>query len=111
MNEELLKRLDLLAAKLSTTVDHLWSVVVRQARVEAIQDTICLILSLVAAWYLGKWGRWLVADPGKDGIAWVAIAFLGIAVAYVLVSCLCSIPTELLNPEYFALHRLMEGLR
>ena len=47
LSPELLQRLDALAAKLNTTVEHLWNVLLNQAKIEAIQDSINALFGLI----------------------------------------------------------------
>lgn len=113
MNEELLKRLDLLAAKLNVTATALWSALIRQARVEAIQDTIYSVVLLLAVGGLIKliYWRWK-SDDGRDDDGLVVTAAIAAAVFFFLFLMIAScIPTEFLNPEYFALTRLLEKLK
>ena len=108
MKEEILKRLDILAAKFSTTADHLWGVLIKQARVEAISDALLLCAVLVGVWYTIKWGRWIVTKC-EDEIVWIPFGLVSIVLIVIGIVCLTSIPTELLNPEYFALKRVLEA--
>lgn len=110
MTDEILKRLDLLATKLSTTVDHLWGVLLYQARIEAIGDSIGLLIILIAGYWVYRWARWVVKS-GADDIIWFPIGASVIALTILLFAELSSLPTELFNPQYFALHRIMESLK
>ena len=45
----ILQRIDALAAKIGTTAQHIWDVYVAQARVEAIRDTLFVVLFLIVS--------------------------------------------------------------
>lgn len=111
MNEELLKRIDAIAAKFSVTGDHLWKVLVAQSRIEALQDGICALIALAAACGLAKLSHWIYKQE-DDSVELFMIALVAAVVA-AAIACvyILSIPTELLNPEYFALHRIMESIK
>ena len=113
MNEELLKRLDLLAAKLNVTATVLWAALIRQARVEAIQDTIYSVTLLLVVGGLIKvihW-RWKSDDSHDDGGLVLACGIAAIVLFVMFLLIASCIPTEFLNPEYFALTRLLEKLK
>ena len=45
----ILQRIDALSAKIGTTAAHVWDVYVQQARVEAIRDTVFVVLLLIVS--------------------------------------------------------------
>ena len=116
MEKELLERLDMLAAKLALTGDKLWSVLVHQARLEAWNDLFWAVLLLIVAAISGFWLYKLVNGAlntaNGDFEAGVAVALAIITP----VALLCSLfyfsflPTELLNPDYWALTHLKQSL-
>lgn len=113
--KEVLTRLDALAAKLNTTGGHLWQVLVRQAQVEAVKDLLTALLCTVAAYLVIRLIlRMYKADPGADQFHTVGVTMLGtmavILLTVVGVVSLLHVPTELLNPEYWALHTVLNAL-
>lgn len=113
--QELLKRLDLLAEKLGTTGAHLWLVMVRQAKITAIEDLIYGLLFLaltfggyrLAKFFLAHCEDWDVGGYVGLVLSWIAsaIAFLvGIGYLY------AAIP-EMLNPEFWALQQILDKLK
>ena len=131
MNEEVLKRLDALASKLNTTGAHLWEVLVKQARIEAI-EWVCWALFWFALTYLSYKGGMYVykrceepsiavkADKvfdlpewrGRGSVEIFVGLFIVALVALVFgVACLSGLPGMFLNPEYWALKKVMESLK
>lgn len=109
MTDEILKRLDALASKLGITVAYLWGVLVKQARVEAIQD-----VGIVAIWVvltgLSFWAaRWIYKDETEKDCGGL-IVFLGCvclgSLALTLYFVFAAI-TEVMNPEYWALKQVV----
>ena len=45
----ILQRIDALSAKIGTTAAHVWDVYVQQARVEAIRDTVFVVILLIVS--------------------------------------------------------------
>src|SRR5580692_8969790 len=86
MNEEILKRLDLLASKLNVTAEHLWQACLRQSRIEGYTDTFILILALVAIWADVKWGRWLYRQKDESPI-WMAVVIVGLVAIPTALVC------------------------
>jgi hypothetical protein len=115
VNEERLKRLDLLASKLGTTVDKLWSIMLQQARIEAYTD---LFLASVFIGFIIFFLRF-VFKHGKDILdekeLYLPFAIIGTILSFVLLIAaiveVSSLPTEFLNPGYFALERIMSKVK
>lgn len=110
VSEELLKRIDMLAQKMGTTIDHLWQVLVRQAYVEGYFAIFWIILEVflvtIAVRYIGKS---IDLDKkgncsGSRGLASVVLAVL--TIIFLLTACYqCSDISYLFNPEYYALNQ------
>ena len=106
MQEELLNRLDALAAKLGVGGEHLWEVLLQQAQVEA--------------WFYSLWAVLgaAVLGAGLIGIAYfikeeaAPIFILPIfAGAIIFIPCLHRAFTAFYNPEYWALQKIMETIQ
>jgi hypothetical protein len=130
MNNELqhalVQKLNELSAKLGTTVDRLWAVLVQQARITAITDgielVVCLALSVFCA-KLAWWGFNQIYEkkPGyrEDWTTQTSLRFtLGIFASAALLPLFIMIAvlfpaamTELFNPQYWALQHLFEAIR
>lgn len=112
MNEETMKLVEELAAKLGTTAEHLWGVLCRQAPISAVvglaRDAALLWL-VVLAWRklsrvnFDKWDEDLVKGFLYGGLA--------IATAIAVVYAFSSLPMEiagLFNPEYWAFKQVIK---
>lgn len=123
MNEKLAELLAQLAAKLGTTVEHLWAVLVHQAKVEALVSIGWDIAAVVyVALLIKKLPGWFqaVADYDDEGEGGKAFCMLFGAVAGVVVGVVAFIGiiatvgttvTQLANPEYWALKEILEVLK
>lgn len=111
MSDEILKRIDALAAKLGIAASHLWSVYVKQARIEAIEcigwGVMWLLISLAACFG----ARWLFKSDDEHEVGPFVLAIL-IAVAAFLIACaqFASTPGMLINPEFWAFKELTKQL-
>jgi hypothetical protein len=126
LQKELLSRLDALAAKLGTTSDHLWAILIRQAKIVAIEDALWILMAIAFSVLLGKAALWVTRTEKanekqewnqRSPIAWdygPVIFFSGIAgVACLILDVLAfvslfELPTLLLNPEYWALTQILQ---
>lgn len=112
MNEQILQRIDALAAKLGTTAQYLWGVLIRQARIEVIENIICIAVFVAFGYAMfrvcAKYAHaWEDCDNFPEAMASV---FSGIAVVIcmiVVAVAFCSIWTPLLNPEFWALKQVL----
>lgn len=114
MTDEILKRIDALAAKLGVASDHLWRVLTQQARIEAIEDlawaALFFALSGASIWAI----RWVIARrdddniPGELGVVSVIAALVFFVVA---CNCIAGTPGMFLNPEYWALKQILETVK
>ncbi len=116
---ELDKALAALAAKLGTTAQHIWAVLIRQARVEIAIDAIFLILSILI---FSAWFRWLRTylkrnesdffDGSPAEVFPLIVCGIGCLILFgFCVACLFELPTLLLNPEYWALQQIMGAMK
>lgn len=121
LTEGILERLDALALSLGTTVEHLWEVLVVQARVAILEESIlaCIlgILGFLAWKVRGKLARKIQSDDFDTywetevkTLMWITgiLSFLFILIIGLTVS---SFPTKLLNPEYYALQQVLALLQ
>ena len=116
--KELATLLEQLAAKLGTTTEKLWGVLVKQAAISgAVSFIESIIFALALIWVFrfiqkkttptGERDRSDWEDEGK-GIAWIGFAIIA---PIVIVSVFCSIENTInafLNPEYWALSQILK---
>jgi len=113
VNEEVQKKamemLEALAEKLGTTLEHLWEVLLLQAKVEAVEAGLVFLTGAS----VGLYGLWLVnkardvKDNDDQAIRWFlggALALIGLIPAF---GNLLKLPTLLINPEYWALREVL----
>jgi hypothetical protein len=115
MNERTEKLLRELAEKLGTTAEHLWSVLIREAGIEAVTGIVLLIgtaLSLVVFLWLTRLA-WIKASDSSEDV-WIFPAIVlstgslifAIALA-VQVSEVGLIVSGFCNPEYWAFKQII----
>ena len=112
MKEKLMSMLDVLAEKLGTTTELLWSVLVKQAEIESyiwlswllawLFLFSILVLIFIKAAYTGKkqnwemWGCWYIGVTASICIGITVIAF-----------CYSQYLIAAYNPEYWALNEIL----
>ncbi len=106
MNDEILKRVDALAAKLGVTVDHLWGVLIRQARIEWIEWIVWSILWFVLAAVTGVLIRVIYKREDGDGDLFITSAIFAAGFVVAGLFCLSNTLGLFLNPEYWALKQV-----
>lgn len=117
MNNEIVNALETLAAKLGTTSEYLWSILLKQAPISAITDLIqygLLILACVI------WSKKMkntipkILNKGLNENHWAWVVAISIMLGIFIIVAFFSIPNTiyaLVNPEYWALDRLLSKLK
>ena len=114
MNERLNNALAVLAEKLGTSVDHIWEILVRQARISATVDLIQYAAVAICAmlWWRYKASAsaedWSYAGPKAVGIAASGAVMLVLIV--ICFICFGNTISALLNPEYWALQKILGAI-
>ena len=115
MNDKTLQALTTLAAKLGTTAEYLWAVLVKQAPLSGALD-----LALIAAWvgvcvWLVRFVRRKTAgdQPAWSDEAFVFFAWGGVGVVCCLTALIGGLTiggavTAIVNPEYWALRQILK---
>ena len=116
MKDEIFKRLDALAGALGVATKELWRILLQQARVEAYATGAYALIGLgfigIAGILLRKAFKVEPKRGSYDIPAWfiiaAAVAIPGFTLLFVN---LYNIWTPLFNPEYYALHEILDVLR
>lgn len=122
MSEEILKRIDALAAKLNTTAAQIWDVYVAQARMEIVYNVLYAIVwtvFAVAAFRFGKFWHAKTNEPLKgycsdhDGewMCTIASACVFILALGATASLIAEIATLAFNPRYWAIQQIIGALK
>ena len=124
MNEQTTKLIEQLAQKLGTTSEHLWQVTVNQAQIMAITNLVYFITVILSGWVLYKYhckfSKEFKNDSGyitclyeqsdvKVGVM-LALGFIWCVLFIVSFFTIGSIISGFLNPEYWALNKIMSIL-
>lgn len=116
MNQEILQRLDALAAKLGVTATHLWAVLVRQAYVEFATSVAFAVIIAIATYGFVRVVRHGIAQEwydDYDGLPQIFTGIVGIVLGVCWLVALVGVVQGigyLINPEYFALHEVIKAL-
>lgn len=107
MSDEILKRIDVLAGKLGVTVEHLWGVLLRQARIEMWMDlawaSIFAAATITAAFYVRRRYR------EDDSVDVEAIWFIACGLIFMIAAQ--SAFKEWMSPEFWALKQIIGAAR
>ena len=116
MNEATAKLIEELAAKLGTTAEHLWGVLVRQAPISAAVNaalTLAWVVALVCGWRFAVRSMKLA---NKDSIMHDEVVRACVIVTLILVSIATAVAITIgsvgcvsafANPEFWALEQVM----
>jgi hypothetical protein len=112
MDTELVNRLDTLSNKLNVATDKLYDVLLLQANIQLMTEFVLLFgsfLLMYFAVYLGKRVEtW--EEPSLGGAVAAALGIVSALSIFVNLSEIGTIFTLLVNPEYWALDKLMQML-
>ena len=105
MNDEFIQKI---ADKLGVTIEHLWSVLIQQAYIDAMISTMCVIFWVVVITVVFK----LLKKHNQDGDAewyyevWGLYGFISLMILGILLNITGNVITCLINPEYWALMQI-----
>ena len=124
MDQNTLQALTALAAKLGTTAEYLWGVLLRQAPITGATDLI-VMTSWVTAVVL--WARFVSRQTAKPAptaedrypsaawdddlgvaLAWASVVAIAAITALIIGSSLSTTVAALVNPEYWALRQILK---
>lgn len=118
MNETTAKLLEQLASKLGTTTEYLWSVLLKQASIDATTTLFQFILIGISAKSLYSLHKKLCKEVDgytgyeKNESYIFTMAIAGIIVAFLAVIAffhIGDVVNGLVNPEYWALDRILKA--
>lgn len=113
MEEKAVELLATLAAKLGTTIELLWAVLLKQAYINGLISVITVLIGVpVAVW----WIRVVMRKTRRDdespwdefgtALGWISV-FITVGVGFLIFqSCLSDAITALANPEYWAFKQI-----
>ena len=121
LQKELMQRLDALTAKMGVTSEYLWETLVGQAFIEAMTSVVFVPIYVILVWFLFSRYIKIPVKSSRGGVEAVDDEFIG-AIGRIFPGVLClvlmvaalirleAMPTQLLNPEYWALKELLKAL-
>jgi len=119
MNKETSKLIEELANKLGTTTEYLWSILIHQARINAIINLFQLLILVIVGFALYKAHQYFKGED-KDGYerytegTTFVMVMASITYCVLLIFAFCSIGDTVngfINPEYWALNEVMSLLK
>lgn len=119
MNEQTAALVSQLAAKLGTTSEYLWGVLLKQAAIQGwimlLQYSVTLIVLVAFFRFRSRlsaaWHSWVEAEEVS---AVVGIVVIGLVMTIWLIACVFTVEsmlTAFLNPEYWALERVLSAVK
>ena len=123
MNDKTVILIEKLAAKLGTTAEHLYGVLLHQAPISGTVDLFIAVVMIVVGVIAVRFakdkttdkiveGRHIYAKWSVDGagLAWTAITFYLIVSTFFVIGSVQGIVAAFLNPEYWALSHILGKL-
>lgn len=117
--EKITMLLEKLAVQLGTTVEYLWSVLVKQALISGITNLVLYLLLIIAIIAELRWFKFFtenydeLCDDGNEnayGAGLIIGAFMLMVCAIIAVINLESTLASFFNPEYWALQKVLSQL-
>lgn len=113
MNEQTIKLVNDLAAKLGTTAEHLWAVLVKQAPITSGIELLGIVLYFaVLFWCVKRLAKYCKANPDEcceppAVFGWAGIGIFAVVLLMIFSSQMPLIFAGFFNPEYWALKQLI----
>lgn len=123
MNEQTANLIKELAIKLGTTTEYLWTVLMQQAFVSSIIDCIFYIMYFVFMYYMFKGYKYMLGkNEGSpytrfenmeegQGILVIFLICISIAFTIAFILTVSSTITGFINPEYWALEKILKTFK
>jgi len=121
MNENTTKLIEQLAEKMGTTSQYLWSILIKQAPVDATITLIQILISIAFALILYKIHKKL-SKSDKDGynryddneftVIIMAVALCSVIILLIAsFCCIGDVINGYFNPEYWALDKVLHSIK
>jgi len=123
MDEKFQQLIEALVAKLGTTAEHLWGVLVRQAPISGAVDLVlCVVIAAVTVWWVAlvkrkttcppetETNRYPEAEWRDEGafLVWLVTVIFGVLALISVIGSAQGIVAAFANPEYWALKQLVK---
>lgn len=123
--EQLISLLEQLAARLAMTTAHLWGILIYQAHIEIAVTVIYSIFTGIGSMCLWKWwGQFFLKMRAGDNVGvdvsgeeilkgvGLTIGSIVVLIMFILnLERVASLPTLILNPDYWALQQLLDAVK
>lgn len=121
MNDQTVKLLEQLANKLETTSEYLWNVLLSQAPIDSTIGLIQVVLLILTGWLLYRLHIKFDATSKNENYSqydkYVGLpplmfisAGIWIILSAIMLVCVGSIVTGFINPEYWALDKILNSI-
>lgn len=113
MNEQTTKLIEELALKLGTTTEYLWSVLIHQAFISSIIDCVLYTMYFVFMYYMYKGYKYMLKEEKDEEYIQLVLFLSAVSIVFTIVFILTisSTITGFLNPEYWALEKILKNIK
>lgn len=118
MNTQITQLLEQVANKFNTTVEHLWTVLVKQAPISSVASLLSFILVSAVTYRVAKTIFQLLAKEQEentcsDAQILLSLLLIGVSLAYFFVVASFCINIDMIlagffNPEYWAIKQILK---
>lgn len=112
MEKQALDLLENLSAKLGTTVDQMWAILLKQAPISATIDFIQYAMIGIAVWVFAKMVKKYWGEMGDNTL--LVVWAIGAILVIISIVAFFSFPnsvTAILNPDYWALKQILSAVK
>ena len=116
MNDETAKVIDGIAAKLGTTTEYLWGVLIRQAPISATITLVYFVVLLLIGFGLFRLHKYFMKEDAYDNYnndPMLLMIILSAAWVILMVICFLNLDNIFIgyfNPEYWAINKILNSL-
>ena len=114
---ELIKQL---AEKLGTTTEYLWSVLIRQAFIEGIENILVVAFAIITLFSLYRFYKWAYKKDADDynwfekidapELVYIITGVIGVFLLIMIPVCIIEAFDCFLSPEYWALSHVLKSV-